>query len=86
MIFDRKWQLDWENCSFNICLNQGGLVGPFNSGGGCMRLGRTVKNTLNGGGIEGEETKIFKREGSKLNQEVSALKRGTGTPLRTCYI
>ena len=51
-----------------------------------MRLGRTVKNTLNGGGIEGEETKIFKREGSKLDQEVGALKRGAGTPLRTCYI
>ena len=46
--------------------------------------GGTMQNTLTGGGTEkrGEETKILKR-GGKLDQEVGALKRGSGTPLRT---
>ena len=72
----------------NICFNQGRLFGPIKAGGGCVRLCITVKKTLNGGGIEkrGEEKKIFKRERRKLDQEVGALKRGAGTPLRTCYI
>ena len=43
-------------------------------------------NNLKVGGTEksGGETKILKRgEGDKLDQGVSALKRGAGTPLRT---
>ena len=46
--------------------------------------GGTMQNTLKGGATEkrGEETKILRR-GGKLGQGVGALKRGSGTPLRT---
>ena len=50
----------------------------YESGGNCL------KYLKRGGGTEkrGGEIKILKR-GVKLGQGVGALKRGTGTPLRT---
>ena len=55
------------------------------AGGGCERVGGTVKNTLKGGGTEKRqgETKILKMGGGKLFQGVGTLKRRAGTPLRT---
>ena len=45
------------------------MVGQIRAGGGCVRVGGTVENTLKGGGTEkrGWETKILKR-GGKLGQ------------------
>ena len=55
--------------------------------GGHVKVGGTVWNTLKEGGTEkrGGETKILKRGGGSW-VELGALKRGTGTPLRTLYI
>ena len=62
------------------------MVGRIKGGEGCVRVGETISNTLQGGGTEkrGGETKNFKR-GDKLGQGVGALKGGggAGTPLRT---
>ena len=45
-----------------------------------MSVGETVQNTLKGSGTEnrGGKTKILKRGGGKLSQEVGALKKGRG--------
>ena len=54
------------------------------AGGGCVRVGGTVWNTLKEGGTEkrGGEAKILKRR-DKLGQEMDALKKGeSGTPLQ----
>ena len=50
--FDRKRQLNWQNHPFDIYLNQGRLIGRIRAGGGCMRVGGTVQNTLKGAGTE----------------------------------
>ena len=54
------------------------------AGGGCVRVGETVWNTLKEGGTKkmGGETKILKGGGGKLSQGVGALKReGDWKPL-----
>ena len=42
LIFDRKQQLNWQNHPFDICLNQGRLVGWIRAGRGCVMVGETV--------------------------------------------
>ena len=66
MIVDRKLQLNWQNRPSEICLSQGRLIGSIRAVGGSVRVGRTVQNTLKGGGTEmrGGKTKILKREAS----------------------
>ena len=48
---------------------QGRLVYRIRAGGGCMRVGGVVRNTLKGGGKEkrGRKTKILKRTESWVN-------------------
>ena len=48
---------------FDICLNQGKLVGPIRIVGGCVRVGETVNSTLKQGGTKrrGGNTKNLKR-------------------------
>ena len=50
-----------------------------------VRVRGTVWNTLKRGGVEkrGGGTKILKGERGKLDQGLGALKRDSGTPLRT---
>ena len=63
------------------------MFGRIRVVGVCVRLGRTVKNTLKRGGTEkrGGETEILKR-GIKLGQGVGALKRGEGWNPLTTYV
>ena len=42
LIFDRKQQLNWYICSFDICLNQERLVGRIRAGGIYVRIWGTV--------------------------------------------
>ena len=67
-------QLNWLNHFFDICLNQGMLVGWINGGGGCVRVGICVKYHKRGETKKrGGETKNFKKRGGrKLGQRVSA--------------
>ena len=57
------------------------------AGGGCMRVGETVWNTIKEGGTEkrGGEEKIFKKKGQAGSRD-GCLKKGreeSGTPLQT---
>ena len=63
MIFDGNRQFKLKNRPFDICLNQGKLVGRIRAVGGCVILGETVNNTLKRGGTEkrGGKTKNLKR-------------------------
>ena len=53
-------------------------------GGGCVRVGRTVWNTLKEGGTEkrGGEAKILKKKGQARSRDGCLIKGGPGTPLR----
>ena len=84
MIFDRKQQLNWYNYPFYVCLIKERLVGQIRTGGGCMRVGESVSNTLKGGGTEmGQgEAKILKR-GQAGSKGPCLKKGGAGTPLQT---
>ena len=63
---------------FDICLNQGRLVVRIRTGGGCVRVGATVENTLERHGIEkrGGETKVLKR--GQAGSKGWCLKKGGG--------
>ena len=64
LIFDRMRQLNWLNHFFDICLNQGMLVGWINGGGGCVRVGSCVKYHKRGETKKrGGETKNLKKGG-----------------------
>ena len=82
MVVDRKQQLNWYVCPFNVCFNQEILVDQIRAGGICVKMWETVKNTLKGRGKKkrGRNTKILQSGGGgdKVGQEVGALKRGTG--------
>ena len=65
------------------------MAGQIRTGGGCVRVGGTVKNTLKGGGTEkrGGKTKILKRRGGQVGSRGGCFKKGgAGTPLRTMII
>ena len=71
--------MNWWNHPFDTFDTSSNLLSQIRAGGGCIRVGRTVWNTLKGGGTEkrGGETKILKGGGGKSGQEVGALKGGT---------
>ena len=63
------------------------MAGQIRTGGGCVRVGGTVKNNLKGGGTEkrGGQTKILKRRTSWIKGWVP-YKGGAGIPLPTMSI
>ena len=54
------------------------------AGGGCVRVGGTVWNTLKEGGTEkrGGEAKILKKKGQAGSRDGCLKNGGSGTPLR----
>ena len=68
-------------------MNQGRLLGCIRAGGGFIRVGRTVQNTLKGGGTKkrGGETKILKRRGQAGSRGGCLKKRrGLEPPYELC--
>ena len=56
------------------------------AGGGCVRVGETVWNTLKEGGTQKREgeAKILKKKGQAGSRDGCLKKAGSGTPLRNC--
>ena len=77
MVVDRKQQLNWYVCPFNVCFNQEILVGQIRAGGICVKMGETVKNTLKGSGKKrGEGTQRFYKGGRQGGSRSGCLKKG----------
>ena len=66
MNFDRKQQLDWKKHPFDICSNQGKLVGRIRAVGGLREGGvNCLKYLKRGGGTEKRRGKTdFKKRAS----------------------
>ena len=82
MIFNRKQQLSWQNQPFDICLNQGRLVGGWitaeegcEGGGNCLKRLKGGRNRK-----EGKGNKNFKKRG-QAGPRGGCLKKGGWNPL-----